>query len=339
MFLTPPKMHTQHKGGHHGQEIKRYSPDLIVVEVWVNCEDRSAAGRVEIEVEFDQYKDRRENTSRTASFEINWNESKLLEPSRDRDEAISSLIFVDYKGSKQAYGGPNLDGVLKIAAEGNGKWRIWAEPPKELQLNNVATPPHQLTVHPRLQLSTGKEDFEAAVSSFKSGFRTFCETKSVFLTHQGWESEFAASEALILKNLNELMKIEITSATKYWYPVHPAFENTGVIILEGDGYLNWRKWYGTPRSGMINLIYFTQLVRAYSAKVSLSSPNLATFQTSLTGSVRGLKELIKWYSVKYLQEAKKVEHRSIAIQQSIDMLELITKSIQWTLMSTVGRSA
>ncbi len=70
---------------------------------------------------------------RLQNFYVNWKDCQLLIP--QPNEAILYLAFVDYKGNRNEYASPELSGILKIAAEGNGIWKIWAEPPEELGLN------------------------------------------------------------------------------------------------------------------------------------------------------------------------------------------------------------
>ena len=87
----------------------------------------------DFKVKFTQYQDLPDEQKRVDKFQMNWKDSKLLEP--QGDEIISKVTFDDYKEVHQEYGGPNLNsGVLKIADEGNGKWKIWAEPPSQISL-------------------------------------------------------------------------------------------------------------------------------------------------------------------------------------------------------------
>jgi hypothetical protein len=69
---------------------------------------------------------------RVEDFEMNWKDSKLLEPKAN--EKVSKVFFTDYKKVKQEYGEASIDHqhILQISVEENGSWKIWAEPPKDL---------------------------------------------------------------------------------------------------------------------------------------------------------------------------------------------------------------
>ena len=57
----------------------------------------------------------------------------MLEPGPG--EEIGKVGFTDYKGIEFGFGAPDITrSVLKIAAQGNGKWQIWAEAPGDLSL-------------------------------------------------------------------------------------------------------------------------------------------------------------------------------------------------------------
>ncbi|CCB86111.1 putative uncharacterized protein [Parachlamydia acanthamoebae UV-7] len=136
----PPHLVAEHVHGDHNESILSYSPDQIVIRVNLYCKSGSDIGKVNVRVEFNQYQDVPVEKKRLENFEVNWKDSRLLEP--HGNETISKVIFEDYKGIHQEYGAPDLDrGILKIEAQGNGKWLVWAEAPKELslQLSELST--------------------------------------------------------------------------------------------------------------------------------------------------------------------------------------------------------
>lgn len=135
-----PRLDVHHQHGKHSQNIKAVTPQEILVGVWVYGRAGKDIGIVSFEVEFEEYRDRVEGHKRTEMFETNWKDSKLLEPLEG--ENISKVVFDDYKGTHQEYGAPDLkSGILKIAAEGNFKWKIWAEAPNEVALTNEEISP------------------------------------------------------------------------------------------------------------------------------------------------------------------------------------------------------
>lgn len=129
----PPKLRVEDKHGRHSQEIVSVSPSQIVYKVSLYCKTGEDIGIVKIQVEFDQYLKQIVDTKRTEEFEMNWKDQKLLEP--QGNEVISKVVFDNYIGVHQEFGAPDIDGgTLKVVAEGNGKWKVWAEPPKDLQI-------------------------------------------------------------------------------------------------------------------------------------------------------------------------------------------------------------
>ncbi len=131
-----PRMTTEHYHGKHTQEIVSYTPGEIVLKVSLYCKDGHNIGIVNIGVEFDEYQDKKTQVLREEKIQMNWKNSKLLKPGLG--ETISFLTFDDYKGVHSEYGAPDLSGnVLKIAAEGNGMWKIWTEMPKNMGLEEA----------------------------------------------------------------------------------------------------------------------------------------------------------------------------------------------------------
>jgi len=105
------------------------------VKIELYCAAGKDIGILEVRVEFEEFKDQTVEKTRIENFDINWKDSKLLEPKSN--EYINKVVFYAYDGSQQSFGKPDLSdrSVLKTEAEGNGKWKIWAEPPKDLQLD------------------------------------------------------------------------------------------------------------------------------------------------------------------------------------------------------------
>lgn len=135
----PPILHVRKIHGDnsdHREEIISVSDTDITLKIGLYCKSGEDMGIVGVQVEFDQYLDQVADQKRTETFEVNWKDSRLLEP--QGTEVISSVKFDDYKRTHQEFAGPDLtSSVLKIEAEGNGKWKIWAEPPRELQSDPV----------------------------------------------------------------------------------------------------------------------------------------------------------------------------------------------------------
>lgn len=128
-----PKLLVKHEHGKHSQSIISVSANAIVVHYSTYCGSGKDIGIFRMQVEFDQFLDQTAEKKRIQTFDMNWKDSQLLEP--QGNEIITKLVFDDYKGVHQEYGAPDTTmGVLKSQAEGNGKWKIWAEPPKDLTL-------------------------------------------------------------------------------------------------------------------------------------------------------------------------------------------------------------
>lgn len=134
-----PDLVVAHRHGDHKQEIIAITPDKIVVKVGLYCKSGEDIGIVDIRVDFDTYRDMTIEKKRKEDFVMNWKDSKLLEP--QGSEIISKVVFDDYKGTHDEFAGPDLQrSILKLEAEANGKWKIWAEAPKDLRvaLNDIS---------------------------------------------------------------------------------------------------------------------------------------------------------------------------------------------------------
>ena len=124
----PPSLVVVPIHGKHKQEIVSVAPNQIVVRVELYCKEGHDIGIMQFRVDYNVYQDVPIEKKRVENFVMNWKDSLLLVP--QKNETISKVIFNDYKGTHQEYGAPTLDGILQIEAEGNGSWKIWAEPPQ-----------------------------------------------------------------------------------------------------------------------------------------------------------------------------------------------------------------
>lgn len=122
----------------HGEvkapEIIGLSATGFFLKINLYIKDHAKIGQAYINVGFNEYIDQTKHNLRDEIFEMNWRDSKLLEPRGN--EVISKVVFENYKGTKQELAAPDISsGTLKAEAALNGKWKIWAEAPKELQIS------------------------------------------------------------------------------------------------------------------------------------------------------------------------------------------------------------
>lgn len=141
--VTTPKLtaiHDINEHGIHNQGIKVISAKEITVEVTLDVEDGHDMGKIVLKVDYDVIKDHSEERKRIENFELNWSDSLLLEP--QGNEVIKRVTFNDtYKNSHQEFGAPDLNsGIFKVASQGNGSWKVWAEVPHELSLKSTEVP-------------------------------------------------------------------------------------------------------------------------------------------------------------------------------------------------------
>jgi hypothetical protein len=126
-----PILQVGHNHGYHKQEIISVSPDKIVTKVGLYCKTGHDMGIVDISVRFTQYRDNPVINKRTENFSLNWIDKILAEP-KDQ-ETISKVEFIDYKGGHDVFASPSLENdIIKISSQGDGKWKMWAQPPKDL---------------------------------------------------------------------------------------------------------------------------------------------------------------------------------------------------------------
>ena len=138
-MTTKPRLIVTHVHGDHRQEILSVTPDRIVVKTSLYCKSGSEIGIVKIKVEFDEVQDQKVQNKRTETFSINWKDSKLLEPKEG--ETINKVAFDAYTGTHEEFGGPDQSRpVIKISADGSGKWKVWAEIPSDLKARFAALP-------------------------------------------------------------------------------------------------------------------------------------------------------------------------------------------------------
>lgn len=95
--------------------------------------------------------------ARKEEFEMNWRDSKLLEPKEK--EKISYFSFTDYKKVKQVLPSPKT--TLQISVEENGSWRIWAEPPKDLCALSEKIPEEKIAVKVKVAVEEGVSSTDA----------------------------------------------------------------------------------------------------------------------------------------------------------------------------------
>lgn len=85
---------------------------------------------------------------RIEEFEMNWKDSKLLEPKEN--EKISYISFTDYnKVTRELlsiFSPIDHQPILQYSVEKNGAWKIWAEPPKDLSALSEKIPEEKITV-------------------------------------------------------------------------------------------------------------------------------------------------------------------------------------------------
>lgn len=130
---SPPVLNTEHVHGTHQQWIDSVTQDKIIVMVKLYCKDGHDIGKVRIRVDFTQWQYKSTENHRTETFQVNWKDDELLQPKPHED--IDWASFTAFDGSVQKFASPDISdrSVLKISGEGNGVWKIWAEPPKDGQ--------------------------------------------------------------------------------------------------------------------------------------------------------------------------------------------------------------
>lgn len=133
-----PELIAQHKHGKHNQKIKGYTANDITLEVNLYCKHGSDIGVVDIEIQFQEIKQQTVKEIRIEDVNLNWGDSVVLQPKDG--EVISRLIFDSYNGKHQEFSAPDmLSSVLKVKSEGNGKWKLTAEIPKDVGLTLATT--------------------------------------------------------------------------------------------------------------------------------------------------------------------------------------------------------
>jgi hypothetical protein len=125
-----PNLIAQHVHGDHKQGIISVTPDKITVEIGLYCKSGEDIGKVWVHVDFSQWQYQPFEHKRVETYEINWKDDELLKP--QGHEVISQVTFKAYDGSTQKFAAPDNSyrSVLKINAEGDGVWKIWAEAPR-----------------------------------------------------------------------------------------------------------------------------------------------------------------------------------------------------------------
>lgn len=128
----PINLVAEHVHGDHKQEIISVAPDKITVKISLYCKSGSDIGKVRISVNYTAWQCKSYEKKRSESFEINWKDDVLLKP--NQHEEISQVVFTSYDGSIQRFAAPDIGdrSVLKVASEGNGVWKLWAEPPQAI---------------------------------------------------------------------------------------------------------------------------------------------------------------------------------------------------------------
>lgn len=126
----PPALVAFHEHGKHQQSIESVTPQQIAVKIGLHCSEGKDIGIFHFRVDYTVTQEVTNTTKRTEDVSLKWGDSLLLTP--NDDEEISRIVFNSFNGSHQEFVGPDLSNpYLKLASQGNGVMKIWAEIPKD----------------------------------------------------------------------------------------------------------------------------------------------------------------------------------------------------------------
>lgn len=119
-----------HEHGNHQQSIESVTPTAITCKVGLYCKSGSDIGIFHFCVNYYECQEKTVVDIREEEVKLQWGDSAVLTPKEG--ETVSRVRFSAFDGSKQEFSGPDQSRLyLKVGAEADGSWKIWAEAPKE----------------------------------------------------------------------------------------------------------------------------------------------------------------------------------------------------------------
>ena len=159
----PPKLIISEGKGDHKEVVENVTPEKFDVKTTVSCRGTNM-GSVKFKVEYWIVKDQTEDHKRTETCSLNWKDAKLLEPREG--ETISKVTFVDTNKVSEVFDTPDQSRALvKIAAEENGKWKVWAVLPDDLKTKFAALPKAMQEEKDKPQFLLTEENLERVIAN------------------------------------------------------------------------------------------------------------------------------------------------------------------------------